>query len=573
MNNNPTTRERANMIERIRKNLDFIFILSVLWGITVYFLIVSLSMNDGYLIYAQDDAYIHMAIAKNFSRYGVWGINRYGFSSSSSSLLYTLLLSFCFLLFGPNQIIPFILNLVFATLLMYVIYVILKKRFNLPSYAIIMGSIAIIIFAPIPRLIFTGMEHTLHILITISFVYFATKILSKEESKENNIQKEKKKFFSDEKLLLLQAPLVTMVRFEGIFLIVIVLALLILQKKFLYSIVLGGIGFLPVLIFGMISIYLGWFFFPNSIMVKANFPNFSSLENIFYAVGYSGFKQLMICPHLLFLTLGASLVIYYQVVKKKEIWKDITIMSIIFIFITFLQLQFAGTDIWSRYDAYLVVLGIFIVLIAIKPYIPVNFSIDLIKKHLIEIKKEFGVKILFREGAIILICLVILSPFIYRSAILVTTPESTNNTYEQQYQMGLFLNKYYKGEWVVVNDIGATNFLADVKCVDLLGLGNKEVAAAIRNHNYDNDTVYDLSKEKGCKIAIINYNFDYLGGIPSKWTLVGEWTLSHENVILASTTVYFYAIDEDETDTLIKNLQDFSKQLPDTIIESGNYTE
>ena len=78
-------------------------------------LFYSYLLNDGHIIYALDDAYIHMAIAKNFSQKGVWGVTDEGFSSSSSSLLYTLLLSLIFL-FGPNEIAPLIINLVAATL-------------------------------------------------------------------------------------------------------------------------------------------------------------------------------------------------------------------------------------------------------------------------------------------------------------------------------------------------------------------------------------------------------------------------------------------------------------------------
>ncbi len=53
-------------------------------------------LESGHIIYPLDDAYIHMAIAKNFSKYGVWGINKEYFTSSSSSLLYTVILSFSY---------------------------------------------------------------------------------------------------------------------------------------------------------------------------------------------------------------------------------------------------------------------------------------------------------------------------------------------------------------------------------------------------------------------------------------------------------------------------------------------
>ena len=47
---------------------------------------ISLKITDGYLVYAIDDCYIHLALARNLSETGVWGIrpNEYAFASSST---------------------------------------------------------------------------------------------------------------------------------------------------------------------------------------------------------------------------------------------------------------------------------------------------------------------------------------------------------------------------------------------------------------------------------------------------------------------------------------------------------
>ena len=69
-------------------------------GIALLFLFLSIGFNLYFsfnrfneLVYPLDDAYIHMAISKNLQQHGVWGVTRHQFSSTSSSILFTLLFS------------------------------------------------------------------------------------------------------------------------------------------------------------------------------------------------------------------------------------------------------------------------------------------------------------------------------------------------------------------------------------------------------------------------------------------------------------------------------------------------
>src|SRR5207245_7354192 len=80
----------------------------------------SLRHSGGQIVYALDDAYIHMAMARNLAEHGVFGVTRYGFTSSSSSPLWTLLLAGLFALLGPRDWLPLALNVLCAASLLAV---------------------------------------------------------------------------------------------------------------------------------------------------------------------------------------------------------------------------------------------------------------------------------------------------------------------------------------------------------------------------------------------------------------------------------------------------------------------
>ncbi len=537
----------------------------------IILLLFSLHLNKGHFIYSLDDAYIHMAIAKNFSQHGVWGVNKKEFSSSSSSLLYTLLISLLFLIFGPYELIPLIINLIFAHLLIYGIYYILKMKTHLPPYATFVGILCIIFFLPLHSLVFIGLEHTMQNVIDLIFVVITAQLLSNVDTNKNKIFSSKDKF-----RLLLLAPLVTMIRFEGMFLIIIVCFLFLLKKHYRFFFLIALFGFLPIIIYGIISLSYGWYFFPNPVVIKGSLIDFnsSSLDNKLKVFNPMG--MYLYAPHLLIFFIIALIIFYTKCFKTKDIWNERAIFALIFMFTSVCQLFFATVCIRgiyeSRYDAYLLTIGIVLIFTSISNKIPPFLSFEALKNYLFKKNEAFEYGF-FRLLTIIIILISFFTPLSYRAIETIPDiPQATNNIYEQQYQMGLFLREYYNEECVAANDIGAIDYLSDIECVDLWGLGDIDSANEIVNDDLDTDTVYKLAKQKGVKIAIV-YESNYFGyEIPSEWIKAGSWKISR-NVVCYSSKVTFYAVDPEEWDDLIENLQDFSPHLPNTVEEYGNYTK
>jgi len=514
-------------------------------------LMTSLRQNQGHLIYALDDVYLHAAMAKNIVQYGVWGMSRYGFTSATSSPLYTLLVALSFFLFGMKEAIPIIINIVLGILMVIWFHFVLRKE-TAHSLLIFLILLAVIFLTPLPTLsgFFSGMEHVLFAFLAVAFVYLSAGVLARKEATTG-----------ESALLFVLSPLMAGTRYEGLFIIFVVSCLFLLRRMPRHALLIGGLGVLPAIVYGLYAVSQGWYFLPNSVLLKGNPPDFSSLKSIIL-FALKGYRQLARNPHILLLMLGAMTILYFKVSREKRVWTDSTIMLIIFLAIAALHLQFAKAD-WSmlsdaRYDGYLMCVGFLALSVSLLKYVPEKFALNR--------------RALPQYFASALFILLLLSPFVLRGALsLATTPRATTNIYEQQYQMGLFLREFYQGQSVAANDIGAINYLADIHCLDLWGLASMEVAVAKRNQQYDTRRIYELAKAKNVKIAIV-YDQWYTtsGGLPSEWGNVGQWTITN-NEIADGDTVSFYAVDPAERDNLIANLRQFSLRLPSTVIQRGAY--
>ncbi len=507
-----------------------------------------LASTNGHLIYTLDDPYIHLAIAKNLSGHGIWGVTSEGFSSSSSSMLWTLLLSFNFLIFGPSELIPFFINLIAASLVLGVSYYFLQKNISRQVYIFVL-LVFINVFTPLCPMVFTGQEHVLHTLLAIIFVYQAAIRLS-----------EPKISFSQIVPLIAFAPILTMARYEGLFTVFLVGLLLLFRKRFLEAVVLGVASFVPIIIFGLISIADGWDFLPASVLLKGS--SLKSFDfNQIVAFLYLPFFQLSLHAHLIVILLAGVFYLYFLLRAKYSFWSMPVLAVSIFIANTYLHLQFARVGWFYRYEAYLVGLGVCVFGTA-SAYLWKHFQLSnkTIWKFIVASSLVFiGIAVLFLRG----------------QEAVELTPVASKNIYEQHYQMGLFLQKFYPGERIVVNDIGAISFLSDPRLIDLYGLGTIETARDRQKTGSDKiatQQVYQMANSRQMKIAIV---YDILGDNVNgfqQWTKVGQWKILN-NLVCGEDTVSFYAIEPGQAAKLTQSLKLFSSALPKDVIQSGLYLE
>ena len=213
------------------------------------------------------------------------------------------------------------------------------------------------------------------------------------------------------------------------------------------------------------------------------------------------------------------------------------IVAVVFLGVALLHLKYAKVGWFYRYEAYLVCLGVVaFVLLLQEIFLRQGFSWQ-------SLAPRFGPA--WAKCAALAIPLAFLSEPLVERGIqsYKDTAIAPLNNYQQQYQMGLFLHEYYEGAGVAANDIGAINFLANIRCLDLMGLTDVEVARLWRTFKCDTAQIRRIAREKKVEIAIVYDSFFVQSyALPPEWIKVGQWTISN-NVICSGNTVTFYAVD------------------------------
>lgn len=518
--------------------------LLVLWGVIAAELAAYRSIHpEAPLVYALDDAYIHMAMAKNVCQHGVFGVTRHGFTSCSSSPLWTLLLAACYGTFGVNDLGPLLLGAVTASAVLVLVFGIL--RMHLASrVAQAAAMLLFVVSAPLPPLVLTGLEHCLCLGLVIAMAYALSVQLGDAPGRRGLVA------------ILCLAPLVAVARYEGLFLLAAGAILLLLRDRWRTGLAVLVLGTLPVLIFGLLSVAKGWSLLPNSVLLKADRPDLTStLAMAFYAT--RAIRYLNDTPQVLLLFLIA-VGCYVVNFTKDRPWTTPQNLLIVFLGTTLLHMQFAKTGWFYRYEAYLIALGI----------VAIGISLPELWRRMPPARR--GVAESLPASACALAAVVAVGGLMERGIrAMGETPRAMANIYEQQYQMGLFLCTHYQGEAVAAIDIGAISYLADIRLVDLLGLASNPIAQQRLRRTYDTDAMAQACQRDGVRLAILHENVfqkasNGLPALPTGWRKVGQWTIRN-NVVCGGDTVSFYAVREGESTTLLGNLREFSSRLPRSI--------
>lgn len=446
-----------------------------------------LMLNGGVFTYALDDPYIHLAVAENILD-GGYGINTGEFSAPSSSILYPYLLTVPMAL-GMPILGPLLIGVLASCGSAWL----LSGLFWSSCIGEARSAVKIAAFVLLPVLLvvgnlyalpFLGMEHPLHVLVTLMVLVGVIRLTSDHLPA----------------LLIIGLILAPLLRFEGLAMTLAGLMIFVAYGRFGAAFVVGA-----VLAFGfglhvslMSSLGLPWL--PSSVMVK------SDSSAAVFAGDTTGALRGLITNVLqafrlsmgMVVALGAALVLFALSIEgltKKRLA------------VAFLALAVAGGHLvagrfgwFGRYEVYTVVL-----------LVAVAF-------HL------FGPRVFPKEGnaafgALGLAALLIVSgsDYLWRTAI---TSQAAHGIHGQHYQLHRFVTKFFPHP-VAVNDIGYVSFQNDRYVLDLWGLGSEKARQARASGRFNSAMVEQLSDEADVRFAMVYEN--WLGAnIPKTWCKVAE---------------------------------------------------
>ncbi|MDX1936621.1 MAG: hypothetical protein SFU21_05875 [Flavihumibacter sp.] len=505
----------------MKKNLPF-FSGALFIAVTVAAIqYVVLKSTGGVFCYPLDDTFIHMAVSDNIAQHGVWGITPAEFTSTSSSPFFTLLLAASIKIFGNTIFLPIILSSIGTLIILLAMQQELNRFSALTVFNKILTVITVLIVGALPALTLLGMEHTLQIGFTLLYVHAIASYLHTRQPL----------YF---KQALLFGFLMVFTRYENSFFIAGSFALLVWQKQWKQALIVAVMGALPILLFGLYAKSQGGFFIPNSVMIKAN-------QNLKFF--FNGGASILETAKSITGLIVVCLLLAVQKLKEQNKDRDFWILCLLVI-AGVMHGALAQFGWFYRYEAYIIVLG----------------TLHLTKMGLtwwqqngwIVLKKQWVLGAVF---FLLLFNLPLRGANSFRNSI-----RAIYNIYEQQYQMALFMQQFYKGQTVAANDIGAITYYAKLNTIDLWGLGNNKIADARKNFYWNNDFLQQTVKTTNTRVAVI-YDSWFDKDLTKPWHKVATWEMPY-NYICGDIKVTFYGITETEAATLKNNLAAFQSQLP-----------
>lgn len=514
---------------------------AVIAAIVAILLASVLRGNHGTFTYTLDDPYIHLALSDQI-RHGNYGLYPGTHAAPSSSILFPVLLAAAS---GTrlHPYFPLLINFVclFVTVEIVRRYL-LHVRLGNDRFAVLAQAAALVLIAlsfNLVGVVFTGLEHSLHIALVAATVYGATLLV------------DRRRMPPWLPLVLVLSPLV---RYEGLSLSLGTLILLALCGRPRTALAIFGV---IAALLGGFSIYLrhlGLSALPSSIMVKSVVAagGVEGTAHQFLGGIHKTLDTMIGHPiGLLLLLVGvfAAARFAQDLVRPSFAWTSNGLMSLPLVFIIAGQAAAGRFGYLERYEDYALMGAFLISLYLVRD--PIRSIIS--PAHL---NKSSSRSRLITTTAVFVALLMVGARYLNSTALV---PAAANNVFQQQLQMHRFVDGFYRGP-VAVNDLGLVSYGNPYPVLDLGGLGS-ETARLMIVHHATADAYRALVAANGVHFVMI-YPEWFPGAIPKDWIRVGTLSLPPPRISAGGDEVQFYATDPGTASRVNQELLAFRPSLP-----------
>lgn len=470
--------------------------------------------------YTLDDPYIHMALAENIAR-GHFGVNLGEYSNPSSSIAWPWLLA-VFEKLGVMLYAPLLVNVACFVVTVRVMTAFCLKRVAGDSAhavnALIALGLALLAFN-VFGVIFTGMEHSLHVLLSVVAV---TRVIDGRY----------------DRLTLAVLVLGPLVRFEGAIALALGVGAALVDRKWVFA------GMAVVAAAVPVALYAGWLtslglpVLPSSVLSKSAAAG-GVVDGGGGVIGglMTTFGKNATSPAAALLGVMALGLVY-------GLWKRAgrdRVLAGGLLAVMLLAMMLGRMDSYARYEVYLLCV----------------IAVGLLHLLQAELRMLAGTRV----RALILGGGVALLGGGLGVYVFATTPLGARNIDRQQHQMHRFATECWKKP-VAVNDLGWVSFRNDAYVLDLWGLGNE--AARKARAAGEPGWLGRLVDENGVQVALIYPG--WFPDLPRTWIEVGDMTLTGPSITPFSPRVSIYATDTAAVEAIKDCIKAFGETPPDGVL-------
>lgn len=501
--------------------------------------LAGMSLCGGELCYPLDDTYIHLAMARQLAESGTWGLEAGVPVFASSSPLWTVLLAAAVKVCGVREWLPLAFSFLFAFLSVLVAFR-FWERAAVPRWFALLSGVFLVAAVPFVTLSNLGMEHAMHVFLVEMVLYAAWRHLAAARSSR-----------ADVAILLALCALATAARYESLFVVAPVAALLVLRRKPAVGVGMVAAAFAPVVGFGLYAVACGRPFLPVSLLLKAQVGPEAVVRGICGL--YCG-----IAPEVIHVYLAVGLLLVVAAMPKTD--KSLSALSLA------LAVSIVGHGVFAhfgwlyRYEAYLVCACFTLLPAAVAKFVP-----DRLVHGAAGPADGDSAGVLIRKIAVLMLCLGVAFPFAARGfKANYDTVLAQREIFGQQMQMARIvasLPAELKGP-VAVSDLGCMAMFSGVHVLDIWGLGSPDVAEIVRSRKVPQDGFAGLFARHRVRYVAIYDGWYDLKRLSPDIRVVAKLSMSGPRVICAGDTVLLGVTDAADAAPFAACLRDYAPRLP-----------